>query len=243
MNENWQNMCRAMDEAFHARINLPESVIDELLPTAGDLLLGTSHFAENGIFDPIAAYGIEFGRREEDAGLPGISLKEYVERWPHKPEFFQYFERSNGYSNFAGILFRNQNIFVSLQWTTGQGLDSHYVNTLNNFLNSNQVQGEMHGKKAIIVYSEYRQEAYIATQDESLWASTQDLDRVLEPLPDGYGIFGNWTQHLGGDNESAWTICFEELAIANDYMNSSIQNSAYFLRECLGGYFKLHGPH
>lgn len=232
-----------MGEAFNTRIILPESVIDELLPTAGDLMLGTSHFAENGIFDPIAAYGIEFGRREEDAGLPGISLKEYVERWPHKPEFFQYFERSNGYSNFAGILFRNQSIFVSLQWTTGQGLDSHYVDNFNDLLNSKQVRGEMHGRKAVIVYSEYRQEAYIATQDESFWASTQDLDRVLEPLPDGYGIFRNFTRHLGGDDESAWSFCHKELSIANDYMNSSIQDSANFLRECLGGYFKLHGPH
>ena len=243
MSDNWQNLCIAMDEAFNTHINLPESVIDELLPTAGDLMLGTSHFAENGIFDPIAAYGIEFGRREEDAGLSGISLKEYVERWPHKPEFFQYFERSNGYSNFAGILFRNHNIFVSMQWTTGQGLDSHYINTINNLINSNQVQGEILGTKTIIVYSEYRQEAYIATQDESLWSPTQDLDRVLEPLPDGYGVFGNWTKHLGGDTESAWNICFEELSTANDYMNSSIQDSAYFLRECLGGYFKLHGQH
>ena len=242
MSDNWQNLCRAMDEAFNTCIVLPESVINELLPTAGDLMLGTSHFAENGIFDPIAAYGIEFGRREEDAGLPGISLKEYVERWPHKPELFQYFERSNGYSNFTGILFRNQNIFVSLQWTTGQGLDSHYVDTFNHLLKSNQVQGEMHGKKAIIVYSEYRQEAYIATQDESLWASTQDLDGVLAPLPDGYGIFGNWMHSLSDGSTAAWNTCATELSKESDHHYSIINESASFLRECIAGYFKLNEP-
>ena len=242
MNDHWKAMCAAMDESWNIHIDLPDAIIKELTPTAGEPYLGTSHFAENGVFDPIAAYGIEFGRREEDAGLPEISLKEYVERWPHKPEFFQYFERSNGYSTFAGIFFRNANVLISLQWTTGHGLDWFYIDTFNKFIQSERVSGENEGEKAIVVYSEYRQQAYLAIQDEKSCDTTQDQNGVLLPLPDRYRVFGNWTHSLSDGSTAAWNACVADLSDEGDHRYSIIRESASFLRECIAGYFKLHEP-
>ena len=230
-----------MDESWNIHIDLPDAIIKELTPTAGEPYLGTSHFAENGVFDPIAAYGIEFGRREEDAGLPEISLKEYVERWPHKPEFFQYFERSNGYSTFAGIFFRNANVLISLQWTTGHGLDWFYIDTFNKFIQSERVSGENEGEKAIVVYSEYRQQAYIASQNEFSWNVASTDDAVLLPLPIGYGMVGNWShdiQNLDGNSDVYDLSMLTQIDIPR---HSLIGEAAHFLRECTAGFFKARG--
>lgn len=241
MNHHWKAMCAAMDEAWNVHVELPDSIVQELTPTADALLLGTSHFAEHGIFNPIAAYGIEFGRREEDAGLPEISLKEYVERWPHKPEFFQYFERSNGYSTFAGILFRNTNVLISLQWTTGHGLDWFYVDTFNKFIQSECVSGENEGEKAIVVYSEYRQQAYTASQNELSWQVESTDDAVLLPLPNGYGMVGNWShdmQNLDGNSDVYDLSMLTQVDIPR---HSLIGEAVHFLQECTAGFLKARG--
>ena len=241
MNDHWKAMCAAMDEAWNVHVELPDSIVQELTPTADALLLGTSHFAEDGIFDPIAAYGIEFGRREEDAGLSEISLKEYVERWPHKPEFFQYFERSNGYSTFAGILFRNANVLISLQWTTGHGLDWFYVDTFNKFIQSERVSGENEGEKAIVVYSEYRQQAYIASQNELSWHAKSTDDAVLLPLPNGYGMVGNWSHDMQNLDDNSDVYDLSDLTQLDIYRHSLIGEAIHFLRECTAGFFKARG--
>lgn len=208
-NKHWQVFSDAIREHFWVSLHLPDTFISDLVPTHG-IAVGTEHFGEGGIFEPIAAYGLELGRRDVDAGLSEISLREYFERWPHKPNMFQYIDRSNGYSAQAGIIARTRNLLISMQWSIDSGLFSEgrklhdftpfYLSAFNEYgVPLLEFQAES-SSKAIIVFSDFREHCYLASTEQDYWDTNASEEQVLTPLPTGMGLVGNWSATSSNDD-------------------------------------------
>jgi hypothetical protein len=204
-NPLWYPFCDILDKVHLNHFDLPADIVRDLMVTH-EPALGTSHFGENGIFRPEAAYGLEHGRRLEDEGLPEISLREYFDRWPHKPSFFQYFDRANEGGAFGGILLRTRNLLLSLQWTMsslrdddgyeGRAFSWFYINAFNEIIAPILRTNSASDERVIVVYSEYREEAYIATSNSKAWDPTAVSDYLPLPLPEDMRLAGNWSEHM-----------------------------------------------
>lgn len=239
-NPLWYPFCAILDKVLLNHFDLPADIVRDLLVTH-DPALGTSHFAENGIFRPEAAYGLKHGRRLEDEGLPEISLREYFDRWPHKPSFFQYFDRANEGGTFGGILLRTRNLLLSLQWTMsslrdddgfeGRAFSWFYINAFNEIIAPILRVNFESDERVILVYSEYRDEAYIASNSRQAWDNGAVSDNLLLPLPDDMGLIGNWSGHLSDDSLRNAMTSVDQLRNHENGFPYYLNESTRFLRE------------
>ena len=183
----WDLCCDSFESINMPIPQLPESI------TSGIVRGGfwTKHFGAQGSWEPAAGYGIEFGKLSQDIDEP-ISLKEYVDLWPSLPDFFTWFDRSN-YQTYGGFLVRSNGLLLSQQWGFDIGSNATYISAFNTLmaplLSTPPTSDFDH---VIVVYSAYRADAYIASKDPRSWDANTPYDRVLLPLPDGYGLVGNW---------------------------------------------------
>ena len=152
----------------------------------------TKHFGAQGCWSPVAGYGIEFAKLGQDTD-DTVSLKEYVDLWPSLPNFFTWSDRSNGYNTCGGFLVRSNGLLLSQQWFFDLRSNATYMSAFNNLmaplLTTPPISDFDH---VIVVYSAYRADAYIASKDPRSWDPNTPDDRVLLPLPDGYGLVGSW---------------------------------------------------
>jgi hypothetical protein len=183
----WELFCETFKLIDMPIPQLPESI------TSGIVRGGfwTKHFGAQGCWSPVAGYGIEFAKLGQDTG-ESISLKEYVDLWPSLPDFFTWSDRSN-YQTYGGFLVRSNGLLLSQQWGFDSTPNVSYMSTFNNLmapiLNTPPTSDFDH---VIVVYSTYRADAYLASKDPRSWDPNTPSDRVLLPLPDGYGLVGNW---------------------------------------------------
>ena len=221
---NWEKSCKIFNQINMPLLQLPESITSRIKSEG----LWTELFDENECWNPRAGYGIEHGRNEGDVVRGPISLKEYVERFPSVPNFFNWYDRSNGYNTMGGFLVRSSGLLVSQTWTFGDESNEFYINAFNEHLApflDTPPQSEF--DHVIVVYSDYNIYSYIASTDPRSWNPNAPDDGISTPLPDGYGLVENW----GSRYDDYRPIPLASLD--TDLFTPRLRSAARYLSECI----------
>lgn len=163
-----------------------------------------------------AAYGLEFGMKD-------ASLEKYWET-PSRWDAFEYFERSNGYSTSCGLVVSTGGVFFNQQCSLDEL--NHCMNAYNKFMfpvieETPTIPGVM------VVFSSYRNDAYIISAEPSTWDEYAPQNRILGPIPAEMDIVGVWR---GYDPRRYTPPSLDELAGAQ---NPFVSAAARYMRECL----------
>ncbi len=221
---NWERWCKGFNQMEIPLLDLPKSITTQIKSEGP----WTGLFGENGNWDPMAGYYIEFGRSEDDVISDSISLKEYVERFPSVPDYFTWYDRSNGYKSFGGFLIRTWGLLVSQTWTFGRESDEFYINVFNKHLAPLfDIPPQSEFDHVIVVYSDYNIGSYIASTDPRSWNPNAPDYGISTPLPDGYGLVDNW--HSTFNNYQPRTLA----SIDSDLFTPRLRSAARFLSECI----------
>ena len=205
-------------------LQLPESITSRIKSEG----LWTELFDENECWNPKAGYGIEHGRNEGDVVRGPISLKEYVERFPSVPNFFNWYDRSNGYNTMGGFLVRSSGLLVSQTWTFGDESNEFYINAVNEHLAPFfDVPPQSEFDHVIVVYSDYNIGRYIASTDPRSWNPNAPYDEIATPLPYGYGLVDNWDS--SNDNYQPRPLA----SLDSDLFTPRLRSAARYLSECI----------
>jgi hypothetical protein len=220
----WEQCCRVFEEINMPILDLPPEITKNIAPGC----LWTDHFGSDGVLDPIAGYGLEFGRNEErSSSNDPISLADYLNLPSAVPEYFAWWDRSNGYNTCGGFVTRSWGLFVSQQWFFGEN-NHQYIKVFNSYLAPYlQSEPESEFDHVIVVYSAYREDAYIASTDPRSWDHRTPSERLLLPLPEGYGLVGNWRAH------DADYVARQLSSFDSDLYMPRLRAATRYLEECL----------
>ena len=224
----WEKLVEAFNDIEMPILDLPRSITSNI-ETDG---FWTHHFGESGCLDPIAGYGLEFGlnKREYDS-QDSAGLKTYLEIWPSEPDYFAWWDRSNEAGTCGGFIVRSTGLLVSQQWKFCD-LNDQYINAFNRYMAPFlQNEPENPFDHVIVVYSEYRNDAYIASTDPRSWDPNTPTDRLLLPLPDGYGLVGNYGFFI--DSRGTEYIPTPLSSFDNNLYTPRLRSAARYLQECL----------
>ena len=221
---------------------LPPQIITDFFCDEAYETYCTSHFitlleaerqlttnTEPGFWSPIAAYGLEFGVPNESDRHP--SLREYWEGCGSAPWAFDYFERNNGYSVMVGLIVRTPGLFVSQQTFAGEHFEQS-IQSFNSHISPVLGDDSPEGA-AMVIYSEYRNDAYILSSVEESWDEYASEMLVLAPVPDGWGIVGTWSKF----DESRYTPRSLDYIVSEDY-SAQITACAKYLKNCMSSSVK-----
>jgi hypothetical protein len=202
---------------FSARGFIPPKLTDGMYERIDLETLATSHFGDGeNQWRPLAGYGLEFGM--EDA-----SLEKYWDT-PGRWDAFEFFERSNGYTTFQGMIASSAVMFVNQQ--TAENELHEFMPLFNEFIYP--VLGETPTLPGVmVVVSTYRNDAYILSEDQDAWDEYAPISRVLGPLPAGMGIVGVWR----GYDKSRYTPRSIDDIIK--MRNPIVSAAGRYLKECL----------
>ena len=196
--------------------------------------LGTSHFdqdfgawneeseSESEQWNSIAGYSLEMGTTNP-------SLKKYWEGFPNSPDAFVYSEHGNGYGTDQGFVARTLGGFVCQQvWNTGSVENWNECTKAFNEYMFPVLQAGNSEQAVIVVYSNFRGDAYILSSEPRTWDAFAPIEPPLGPLPDGFGFVGLW----GGSEEDRYRPRpFSEFINGN--YSDSIKAAARYLEVCL----------
>lgn len=190
----WEQCCRVFREIDMPILDLPKSITSSISADC----FWTEHFTEAGCLNPIAGYGLEFGYLDKDIlSNASIGLKDYIDLWPSIPDYFSWSDNTNQAGTCGGFVVRTSGLLVSQQWFFGDQND-RYINAFNHLISPLlETEPENEFDHVIVVYSAYRYDAYIASTDPRSWDPLTPSDRLLLPLPSGYGLVGNWRETEG----------------------------------------------
>lgn len=190
----WEQCCRVFREIDMPILDLPKSITSSISADC----FWTEHFTEAGCLNPIAGYGLEFGYLDKDIlSNASISLKDYINLWPSIPDYFSWSDNTNQAGTCGGFVVRTSGLLVSQQWFFGDQND-RYIDAFNHLISPLlETEPENEFDHVIVVYSAYRYDAYIASTDPRSWDPLTPSDRLLLPLPSGYGLVGNWRETEG----------------------------------------------
>jgi hypothetical protein len=224
----WEKLVEAFNDIEMPILDLPRSITSNIEIDG----FWTHHFGESGCLDPIAGYGLEFGlnKREYDS-QDSAGLKTYLEIWPSEPDYFAWWDRSNEAGTCGGFIVRSTGLLVSQQWKFCD-LNDQYINAFNRYMAPFlQNEPENPFDHVIVVYSEYRNDAYIASTDPRSWDPNTPTDRLLLPLPDGYGLVGNYGFFI--DSRGTEYIPTPLSSFDNNLYTPRLRSAARYLQECL----------
>jgi hypothetical protein len=220
----WEQCCRVFREIDMPILDLPKSITSNISPDC----FWTEHFAESGCLNPVAGYGLEFGHFGKDLSSDNsISLKDYVDVWPSIPDYFSWSDNTNQAGTCGGFVVRTSGLLVSQQWFFGDQNDL-YINAFNHLVSPLlETEPENGFDHVIVVYSAYRNDAYIASTDPRSWDPLTPSDRLLLPLPSGYGLVGNWRE-TDGDYSPPPLSTFK-----SNLYTPKLRAASQYLEECL----------
>ena len=124
-----------------------------------------------------------------------VGLDYFHERFPSVWQSFDYSE----YANEGGVgmcfIARTDSLFVNQQCWESYGINSGLWNgctdAFNQFLAPHLEESDNQGR-VFVVYSSFRDVAFIVSRVEESWDSYAPPRSVLAPLPEGYGVVGVW---------------------------------------------------
>jgi len=220
----WEQCCRVFTEINMPILDLPNLITSDISPGS----FWTEHFGESGCFDPSAGYGLEFGYRDKHMSTDeAICLRDYVDLWPGSPEYFSWWDNTNQVGTCGGFVLRTSGLLVSQQWFFGDQNDL-YINVFNDYVSPIlESEPENEFDHVIVVYSAYRNDAYIASKDPRSWDTLVPSDRLLLPLPTGYGLVGNWRE-TDGDYSPPPLSSF-----TSNLYTTRLRIAAQYLEKCL----------
>ena len=220
----WEQCCRIFTEINMPILDLPPEITNNIVPNC----LWTNHFGTDGFLDPAAGYALEFGRNENHfSSTESISLDDYLNLPSAIPEYFAWWDRTNEANTCGGFVARTWGLFVSQQWFFGEDND-RYIQAFNNYLAPHLRSEPDNGfDHVIVVYSAYRNDAYIASTDPRSWDPLTPSDRLLLPLPSGYGLVGNW-RATEGDYSPPLLSTFK-----SNLYTPKLRSASQYLEECL----------
>ncbi len=221
---NWEKWCKVFNQIDMPLLLLPKSITTQIKSEGPWTIL----FGENGNWSASAGYFIGFGRDEDDVLTDSISLKEYVERFPSVPDFFSWYDRSNGYNTSGGFLVRTWGLLVSQTWTFERESNDFYINAFNEHLAPFfDIPPQSEFDHVIVVYSDFNIGRYIASTDPRSWNPNAPDYGISTPLPDGYGLVDNW--HSSFDNYQPRALA----SLDSDLFTPRLRSAARFLSECI----------
>lgn len=187
--------------------------------------VGTWHFWSHRCGSPWylgAGYSLEMGMADP-------SLARYWLDFPSIPDAFEYSEHSNQNGDGLGFLARSPGLFVSQQvWLSGAQTPWNVCTTSFNKYLARILENSGPEGAAMVIFSDYREDAYIVSCVEESWDEYAPNSAVMGPLPEGFGIVGVWD----GYDENRYTPRSLDDVIAADW-SEQITASARYLRDCL----------
>lgn len=206
---------------------LSKEVINEL--RSDSLGYGTPFFPAT--WDWLGLYSLDMGREDGSSSLEDYWLELPTIRWA-----FGYTDRSNGYGLAMCFMARRHGSILVSQQTWMSLIDSgpnaadewNRCTTAFNKHIAPLLEYNSSGASAMVVYSGYRNHAYIVSSDERSWDDYAPMRAVLGPLPGGWGIVGVWD---GLDTSRYKPRPLEEIVKAN--YSEAITAAANYLRDCL----------
>lgn len=156
----------------------------------------TKHFGPRGCFDSIAGYSLEMGvdlaknqnETLDESSFHGIDLTAYLKGQPDE-DFFCYSDYGNQGGAFGGVVVRTTGLLISHQVSLKDQINFDVFNKyLAPHLNKTPDSIFDH---VIVLFSEYRQYAWILSTDPRSWDPNTPNEDELK-IPEGYGIVGSW---------------------------------------------------
>lgn len=221
---NWDKWCKVFNQIDMPLLHLPKSITTQIKSEGP----WTGLFGENGDWNASAGHHIEAGRNNDDVINDSISLKEYVERFPSVPDYFTWYDRSNGYNTFGGFLVRTLGLLVSQTWTFERESNEFYVKVFNEYLAPFfDVPPKSEFDHVIVVFSDYNNGKYIASTDPRSWNPNTPDNGISTPLPDGYGFVDNWNTSY--NNYQPRPLA----SLDSDLYTPRLRSAARYLSECI----------
>lgn len=218
-------MAQLFEAAGYAPPLLSVKVVEDLVCDEDGAYARTSHFSfdeERTSWDPIAGYHLGMA-------MTNASLDRFWNDFSERPDAFVYSEHGNQGGTGMGFVFRSPTLFVSQQvWESGaNGLWNRCTRSFNKHLAS-LLNESNSSDSAMVIFSDYRDDAYIVSSVESSWDEYAPTSAVMGPLPKGFGIVGVWNNF----DENRYTPrSFEEIIKAN--YSEEITACARYLKDCL----------
>ena len=211
---NYARFVRILSDAGYETPTLTDGMVADL---SSDFQAGMGR-----VWDPLAPYMLDAAFNSEVDGQSGLDL--YWNDLLTIPWTFAYAERSNGYSTFMSFLVREWGVFLSQQMFDGTW------NAATRAYNTHMapIIEPGHDDGIMVIFSEFRGDAYIVSTIEESWDEYAPHSRVLEPVPAGFGIVGVWS----GYEENRYMPRPLDEIIRNNYSNR-ITAAARYLRDCL----------
>ena len=204
---------------------LSTGIIEDLKVGLDSFLTATSHFwtgNASSSWIPGAGYGLEFGMND-------ASLARYWGDFPSLPDAFEYSEHGNQAGTGMGFVARSSGLFVSQQvWVSGGAAPWNRCTDSFNTNLAGVLENAGPDGAAIVVFSDYRLDAYIISSVEASWDEYAPVRAVLGPLPEGFGIVGVWSNY---DPDRYTPRSFDDVIAAN--WSDQITAGARYLRDCL----------
>jgi len=218
-------MAQLFEAAGYEAPLLSVKVVEDLISDEDGSYARTSHFSfdeDSDSWNAIAGYHL--GLAMSDA-----SLDRYWNDFPERPDAFVYSEHGNQAGTGMGFVFKSPTLFVSQQvWESGaNGLWNRCTQSFNKHLAS-LLNESNSSDSAMVVFSDYREDAYIVSSVEESWDEYSPMSAVMGPLPKGFGIVGVWTNY----EESRYTPHpLDDVIRAN--WSAEITACARYLKDCL----------
>ncbi len=193
----------------------------------------TKHFGPRGCFDPLAGYSLEMGvdlakNRDEttdESNFDGIDLTAYLEGQPDE-DFFCYSDHGNEGGAYGGVVVRTTGLLISHQVKFDDQINFDIFNKyLAPHLNKAPESTFDH---VIVLFSTYRQYAWILSTDPRSWDPNTPNEGQLK-IPEGYGVVGNWGNQSEGQT---YTPRLLKQFNSPSYM-PRLRAAAQYLESCL----------
>ncbi len=215
------DMCDAFHSNGYVVPKMTRQMKQQLKPIAGGY--------GSGIWPDLAPYDLQLAPREvlERSSVTG-GLAYYAHELETIVECFDYAERGNGYGTGMCFIMRSYSMFVSQQcWENGSGMWNACTEAYNTHVFP-ILDDPSHFGRVMVVFSDFRDAAYIVSPIEESWDEYAPMSAVYTPLPNRYGIVGVWKNY----DESRYTPRSLDQIIECGY-SVGVTAAARYLKDCL----------
>ena len=188
----WDLWCESLLSNNTQPPDLPSSITSQIVRGK----FWTKHFGPRGCFNPLAGHSLQLGvdlvksqdETPDESSFHGIDLTAYLEGQPDE-DFFCYSDHGNQAGAYGGVVVRTIGLLISHQVSLDDQIN---FDIFNKYLapHLNKAPDSIFDH-VIVLFSEYRQYAWILSTDPRSWDPNTPNEGELK-IPEGYGIVGSW---------------------------------------------------